>query len=635
MPDYTQTGRPIRLDTPLGEDVLLLEEFTGAEGVSQQFSFHLRAVSTNGALPLGEGLLQKPVVVTLALPGGESRFIHGIVSRAVQLERSKGLTTYHLEIVPWSWFLSLVTDCRIFKKKSVKEIITQIFEDQSFTDFKFSLAGSYQREYCVQYRETSLDFISRLMEEEGMFYFFEHTADKHTLVIADAQSRFSPCAFKPDVEYGLSADSTLDQDVVRTIAMEHSVRSRTVSLTDYDFQKPKVDLGVRATTSRYDLYDYPGRYYSRDIGEHYAKVQLEEHEAQRFVLAGTGNCRQFIAGYTFNLKDISGQTADDTFLLLSVAHSASATSYRSDGLEPFIYENHFQAIPSAVTYRPPRLTRRPLVQGTQTAVVVGPAGEEFNVVDKYGRVEVHFFWDREDKNSCPVRVSQSWAGKNWGAIQIPRIGQEVVVDFLEGDPDRPLIIGRVYNAEQMPPYDLPADQTISGVKSRSSKGGGAANYNEIILEDKKGQEFIRIHAEKDMHEFVENDSYEYIKNDRHLIVDGSQAESVTGDKHLTIKGEQREAVTGDVSIKIGGKHNAKVGSVYSLDSGQEIHLKGGMKVIIEAGMQISLIGAGGFIDIGPAGVTIQGTLVQINSGGSHGAGTAAQPQAPKDPKKAS
>ena len=630
--DYTQSGRPIRLDTQMGTDVLLLEEFTGAETVSQQFSYHLRAVSTDGAVDL-TGILQQPVLVSLLQPDGDARYIHGIVSRAVRLERDKGLTTYHLEIVPWTWFLSLITDCRIFENKTVQQIIEQIFKDQGFQNYDFQLTGSYDpREYCVQYRETSLDFISRLMEEEGIFYFFEHGSDKHRLIIRDSQSAFPPCPFSPDVEYGVSTEVTSEKDAIKTLAVEHAVRSQTISLTDYDFQKPKVKLDVRATSDRYDLYDYPGKYLTRDLGEQYAQIHLEEQESQRIILNGTSNCRQFVSGHQFNLHDISGQFADDSWVLISVAHSASATSYRSDGKEPFIYENHFQAIPVSASYRPPRVTRRPVVQGTQTAVVVGPDGEEF-WVDQFGRVKVHFFWDREEKNSCPVRVSSSWAGKNWGGIQIPRVGQEVVVDFLEGDPDRPIIVGRVYNAEQMPPYTLPDDQTISGVKSRSSKDGGPANYNEIILEDKKGSEFIRIHAEKDMDEYIEHDTYEYIGNDRHLIVDGSQAEMVSGDKHLTVKGEQREAVKGNLSLSVSGDQHTKIGGVLTVESGQEIHLKGGMKVIIEAGMQISLIGPGGFIDIGPAGVTIQGTLVNINSGGSHGSGTAASPQDPKEPVK--
>jgi len=633
--EYTQAGRPIRLDTELGEDVLLIEEFTGAEGISQQFSFHIRAVSTDGALPV-ENLLQRPVVISVAQPGGDDRYIHGIVNRAVRHERAKGLTTYQFEMVPWSWFLSLTTDCRIFKKKSVPDIVRKIFADQQYTDFEFALSGSPDpREYCVQYRETSLDFISRLLEEEGIFYYFRHDKDKHTMVLSDSQANFPDCPFEPNAEYGYPAEAAVDKDVVRSIAMEHSVRSQTVSLTDYDFQKPKVKLDVRATSSRYDLYDYPGHYFNRALGERYAKIQLEEQEVQRVVLAGNSNCRQFVAGHKFKLHDISGQTEDDSYILLDVAHSARATSYRSDGTEPFIYENQFQAFPADITYRPPRKTKRPLVHGTQTAIIVGPDGEDFNVVDSYGRVEVHFFWDREETSSCPVRVSQTWAGKAWGAIQIPRIGQEVVVDFLEGDPDRPLIIGRVYNAEQMPPYDLPADQTISGWKSRSSTGGGKDNYNEIVLEDKKGSEVIRIHAEKDMNEYVEHDTYEYVGNDRHLMVDGSQAEAVKGDQHLAVKGEKRESVAGNVSFKIGGDHHMKSGGVDSIEAGQEIHLKGGMKVIIEAGMQISLIGAGGFVDIGPSGVTIQGTLVQINSGGSHGSGTAASPKDPKDPVKAS
>jgi type VI secretion system secreted protein VgrG len=630
--DYTQAGRPIRVDTPLGEDALLLERFTGVEAVSQQFLFHLSAVSTNGSLAVDD-ILQRPLVVTLLLPENESRFIHGIVSRAVRLERGKGLTSFHLEVVPWTWLLSLTTNCRIFEQKTVREIIEQIFKDEGFQDYEFGLSGSYApREYCVQYRETSLDFVSRLMEEEGIFYFFRHTKEKHTLIIRDSQSAFAPCPFRPDVEYGSSTETVSDKDVVRTVALEHSVRSRTISLSDYDFQNPKVKLDVRATSDRYDLYDYPGKYVSRDMGERYAKVRLEEQESQRLILRGTGNCRQFIAGCHFRLHDISGEGMDDSYVLLSVSHSASATSYRSKGLKPFVYKNQFQAIPAAATYRPPRIVRRPVVQGSQTAVVVGPEGEEF-WVDKFGRVKVHFFWDREDKSSCPVRVSSSWAGKNWGAIQIPRIGQEVVVDFLEGDPDRPLIIGRVYNAEQMPPYGLPADQTISGVKSRSSKGGGPENYNEIVFEDKNGSEFIRIHAEKDMQEHVEKDSYEYVGKDRNLTVDGSQSEMVSGDKHLTVQGERREAVKGDVSLDFRGDQHAKVGGVYSVESGQEIHIKGGMKVVIEAGMQLSLIGPGGFVDIGPAGVTIQGTLVKINSGGSQGSGTAAMPKQPREPQQ--
>jgi type VI secretion system secreted protein VgrG len=630
--EYTQAGRPIRLDTPLGEDVLLLEQFSGTEAVSQQFSFHLRAVSSSATLPLDD-LLQHPVLVTLELVSGAHRNIHGIVSRAVQMERAQGLTTYDLEIVPWTWLLSLMTDCRIFETKTVPQIVEQIFKDQGFQDYRLKLTGSYEpREYCVQYRETSLNFISRLMEEEGIFYFFEHSDENHTLVLGDSNSSFEPCPDNASVRYGVTPAAGQEEDLVHTINREHSVRSQCISLTDYDFQKPKVKLDVRAASANFDLFDYPGNYLSRELGEKYAKIRLEEQEAQRLRLTGTSNCRQFVDGYRFRLIDELGQGNDGSYVLLSVMHSATTTSYRSNGIEPFAYENQFQAFPAASSYRPPRMAHKPSVLGSQTAVVVGPEGEEL-WVDKFGRVRVQFHWDREGKSSCPVRVSQNWAGKAWGVIQTPRMGQEVVVDFLEGDPDRPLIIGRVYNAELMPPYSLPDDQTVSGVKSRSSKDGSAENYSEIVIEDKKGSEFVRIHAEKDMRQHVEKDSYEYIGQDLHLVVDGSRAEKVGGDRHLIVQGEQREAVHGDVSEQIGGGHNAKVGTVYALESGQEIHIKGGMKVIVEAGMQISLIGPGGFVDIGPSGVTIQGTTVLINSGGSHGSGTASQPSAPKEPKR--
>ena len=318
--EYTQAGRPIRLDTPLGEDVLLLEQFSGAEAVSQQFSFQLRAVSTSAALALDD-LLQRPVVVTVELVSGEHRYIHGIVNRAIQMERAQGLTTYHLEIVPWTWFLSLITDCRIFEAKTAPQIIEQIFKDQGYQDCKLKLTGSYEpREYCVQYRETSLNFISRLMEEEGIFYFFEHTEQKHTLVLGDSNAAFEPCPDNASVRYGVEAAGGHEEDLVRTISREHSVRSQCISLTDYDFQKPKVKLDVRAASARYDLYDYPGNYLSRELGERYAKIRLEEQEAQRLLLAGTSDCRQFVAGYEFRLTDELGSGADGAYTLLSVMH---------------------------------------------------------------------------------------------------------------------------------------------------------------------------------------------------------------------------------------------------------------------------------------------------------------------------
>ncbi|MCL4853898.1 MAG: type VI secretion system tip protein VgrG, partial [Bryobacteraceae bacterium] len=281
-----------------------------------------------------------------------------------------------------------------------------------------------------------------------------------------------------------------------------------------------------------------------------------------------------------------------------------------------------------------RLTPVPQVHGTQTATVVGPAGEEI-YTDEYARVKVQFHWDREGKNnadsSCWVRVATSWAGSNWGAISLPRIGQEVVVDFLEGNPDRPIIIGSVYNAEQMPPYALPAKRTQSTIKSRSSKGGAPSNFNEIRFEDLKGSEQMFLHGEKDMDLRVKNDLREFVKRDRHLVVAGSQKELVKGNKDVHAQGVHKQKVDGDVHLIAGGKRNEKVGTVLAVEAGTEIHLKAGGKIIIEGGQQVSVKGAGGFIDIGPAGITIQGTMVKINSGGAVGSGSGSSPQEPADP----
>jgi type VI secretion system secreted protein VgrG len=348
--------------------------------------------------------------------------------------------------------------------------------------------------------------------------------------------------------------------------------------------------------------------------------------------------RAFCSGFRFKLMDHFKGDYNAEWLLTSIDHSGVQNPDYVSGTVEEPYSNSFTCIPYRIPFRPERVAPKPVVRGPHTAVVVGPQGEEI-WPDKFGRVKVKFFWDRDGKkdenSSCWVRVAQPWAGKNWGFVAIPRIGHEVVVDFLEGDPDRPIIVGSVYNAENMPPYTLPDNKTQTGIKSRSSAGGGSANYNEIHFEDKDGKELFRIHAEREKQEHVEENSFEYVEGNRDLVVDGDQAETVGGDKHTTVKGERREKIDGDLSLTVGGARNEKIGSVFAVESGQEIHLKAGMKVIIEAGMQISLKGPGGFVDIGPSGVTIQGTMVLINSGGAAGSGTACQPATPVDAKKPS
>jgi type VI secretion system secreted protein VgrG len=657
---YTQEKRLIAIDTPLGKDALLLESFAGHESISRLFSFSAELLSENSAISFDQIVGQR-VSISITQVGGDTRYINGFVSRFSQSGADARFTHYQAEVVPWLWFLTRSAACRIFQNMTVPDIITKVFTDLGFNDSKKSLQGTYQQwDYCVQYRETAFNFVSRLMEQEGIYYFFEHEKDKHTLVLADRPSVHKPCPSQPKGRLDYTQGGFLQEDVIHDWQMEQELRTGNYSLKDYNFETPSTDLGVKEPSiinvdgnSKYEIYDYPGEYATKSDGETIAKTRMQEEETTNLLATGSSNCRGFIAGFRFDLTGHSRKDMNKSYVLTEVHHSASVgESYHDESsAEGEQYSNHFACIPQSVPFRPARHTPKPAVQGPQTAVVVGKSGEEI-WVDKYGRVKVQFFWDREGKkdenSSCWVRVSQPWAGKNWGAVWIPRIGQEVIIDFLEGDPDQPIITGRVYNAEQMPPYTLPDNQTRSTFMSRSSKGGGSANYNEIRFEDKKGSEQIFVNAEYDMDHRVEHDSREFVGNDRHLIIKANQNEKVEGDRNeqvtgghnekiggdlsLNVTGDSKEKIGGSMSINIGQSLNEKTGMNFEHEAGQEIYLKAGMDVVIEAGMQLTIKAAGGFINIGPAGVAISGTLVLINSGGAAGSGSGASPQDPKDPK---
>ncbi len=657
---YKQENRLIAIDTPLGEDVLLLQGFSGHEAVSRLFSFQLDLLSQKNSISF-QDLIGQKVTIRVTLFDGSERYFHGHVSRFAQSGSDLRFTHYQMEVVPWLWFLTRNADCKIFQNMTIPDIIQKVFKDRGFQDFKSSLTATYEpREYCVQYRETDFNFISRLMEQYGIFYFFQHEKSKHTLVLGDSPSVFQACPDQSKVRFDLATSALDTSDVINGWHMEQELRTGKYSLTDYNFETPSTSLlsgeptvvSVGGNTA-YEIYDYPGEYLNQSQGSALAKTRMQEEEASHLVVSGSGLCRAFTCGYTFELEDHYRSDMNDNYLLTEVQHVASVgTTYSLDsGGSGESYSNHFTCTQAKVPFRPARITPKPFVQGPQTALVVGKSGEEI-WVDKYGRIKVQFYWDRVGKknedSSCWIRVSQPWAGKNWGSMWIPRIGQEVIVSFLEGDPDRPIITGRVYNAEQDVPYKLPEHQTVSTFLSRSSKGGNNANFNEIRFEDKKDSEQIFINAEKDMDHRVENDSREYIGANRHLIVKKDQQELVEGTKHGHVKGDHLEKIDGNMSLQVTSDQNEKIGGGYSLqvggsvdekvsnkhaiDAGQEIHLKAGMKVIIEAGVQLSLKGPGGFVDIGMSGVTIQGTMVLINSGGSAGSGSGASPKDPKDPK---
>jgi len=484
--------------------------------------------------------------VSLQVPGGDVRYFNGLVGRFTQVGSTGTLGTYHATLYPWTWFLTRTADCRIFQNMTVPDIIKQVFRDSGYTDFEESLSGSYRIwEYCVQYRETDFNFVSRLMEQEGIYFYFLHLDGKHILKMTDSISGHDPI-INPDVMFlPPTQNITSEQDYITSWSFSRDVQPGVFVHNDYDFKNPKANLEAKLsnpfahTKADGEIYDYPGEYYNAGDGNTYVRSRLEEIQAQYERASGEGTVHTMYAGGLFSLTDCPRQDQNREYLVVGCSYQLTNNEYSSSPAASELEFNvSIDAIDSKTPFRSPRTTSKPMVQGPQTAVVTGPSGEEI-WTDEYGRVKVQFHWDRYGKNdensSCWIRVSNPWAGKKWGAIALPRIGHEVIVDFLEGDPDQPIITGRVYNGDNMPPYDLPANQTQSGMKSRSSKGGNGENFNEIRFEDKKGKEEVFIHAEKDQLNEVENDETTWVGHDR--------LETVDNDETIKIKGKRDEDVT--------------------------------------------------------------------------------------------
>jgi type VI secretion system secreted protein VgrG len=663
MGKYSQEDRVFQVSVPsLGKDVLLLEGFSGAEHVSGPFEFTLQMHSEDDSVDPAK-VLREAFVVSMRLPDGSDRYLHGYCKRFTQHGKDFDLTYYEADVVPWLDFLSLNQDCKIFQDKTVLEIIEEVFGKYDQADYENKTVGSYEtREYCVQYRESDLNFVSRLMEEEGIFYFFQHTDSGHKLILADDTSAVEECAGQDEFRVGTTPDSWADEDVITEMEREFQVYTNAVTLTDYDPLQPSLDLEASASDDDHEeLYDYPGKYSVISAGERYAGFLLEERAADQEIVRGIGRCRAFRSGYSFELSDHYRADTNQLYLLRTVWHTAHGGGYRSTDQETE-YSNQFECMPASVPFRPPRFAIKPLVQGSQPALVVGPSGEEI-YTDKYGRVKVQFYWDRigekNENSSCWIRVSHPWAGKGWGAVAIPRIGQEVIVDFLEGDPDRPIITGRVYNAERMPPYKLPDEGVVSGTKSDTHKGTG---YNEISMDDTAGEELITVHAQYDMDTTVEHDDTQTVHNNREITVDGTHVETIKKDTEITIsegnlttsvsKGERSEYVKKNRTAKVDGEYGLEVkedtdikvssgdlnietssGSIteesaagHKIKSKADVEVEGanvktkgqaevtvdGMKVAITGQLAVELAVGGNSVKIDPSGVTITGILVRIN-----------------------
>lgn len=666
--DLFQKARVIELTTPLGGDMLLFRSMQVHEQLGRMFQFDLEMLSLNPEIRL-EQMVGQTISVRLDLPDGDKRYFHGYVSRFSQSGTYQDYLCYRATVHPWLWFLTRSADCRIYQSMTVPAIIKQVFRDHGVSDFSESLSGSYRSwEYCVQYRETDFNFVSRLMEQEGIYYYFTHEKDRHTLVLSDSVSAHDHAPgyrqvpfFPRDEQKRRTRDHIYDWEVWQ------EAQSGAYVLRDFDFENPRANLQVKSLHQRehpksnLEVFDYPGEYTKSADGDAYVRARLEELQACYEQVRGEANARGLAAGNLFTLTDYPRLDQNREYLITSATHQLSSNEYGTSGAEATeVYSCRFTAISSKQQFRSPRTTPRPVVQGPQTATVVGKAGEEI-WTDKYGRVKVQFHWDRlgkrDENSSCWVRVAQLWAGKNWGAMHIPRIRQEVIVDFLEGDPDQPIITGRVYNADHMPPYALPANQTQSGIKSHSTKGGNPDNFNELRFEDKKGEEEIYLQGEKNWTILIKNDKAQNIGhdetldvgNDRTKHVAKNQTETVGENKTISVGKVHSESIGESASINIGtnedytvgkdqnlsvgdnrnitvGKdHDENIGKDMNLNVsdnqkvsiGKNMNVSAGKKVVIEAGDELTLnCGSASIVLKKNGDITLSGGKINIKADGA-------------------
>lgn len=550
---YTQDKRVARFTTPLGKDELALVKFEATEGVSRPFEYRVEAINTaSKVLSFDDAIGKHCTIAIRTVDGGGERIFDGMLAEARWVETRREGNVYELVLRPWLWLLSKRVNSLIFHEKTAPDIIGEIFaEHGELADFRRSLSRSYPvREYCAQYRESDMDFVSRLMEEEGIFYYFSHTEGAHKLVMGDGTTA---CASVPRSSRPFVATDAADRGENEHFALWRPERHFTtgkVSLNDYDFEKPSANMTAEKqgdasyAHGKLESYVYPGRYVEPSDGSGYAQALLDGARSQDARVKAGGDVVSLYPGALVRLTGHPDQNQNDQYFVVSTTHRFAGESYRSGSGDATGCEGAYELMRADKPYAPPASTPKPFIRGPQTAKVVGDGEID---CDKYGRILVRFHWDRKGDESRRVRVAQVFAGQSWGAVFTPRVGMEALVEFLEGDPDQPIIVGTVYNADNMPPYDLPGKKNISGWKTNTTTGGGG--YNEFVMDDSSGSELVRVHAQKDLDSTVENDEKRLVKNDRGTTIRNSDTLDVTNEIKITA-GTKITLTVGKSSITI-------------------------------------------------------------------------------------
>ncbi len=645
--------RMLEIATELGAGIFTVQTFSGREELGRMFEYNVELLSEQGDIT-AEKLLGSNATVQLELPDGTFRYFNGYITRftvqgqtATPAFKSNTGYLYLATISPGLWMRTRTSNSQIFAKQTIGALLSAELPKGNLTALDAQVGTTEQRDYVVQYRETDFNFLSRMMEHAGLYYFFTHTDGAHSMTLIDEASKHKTNPLLATLSF---TGTTLTDVSIDSLQFVSEVQPGAYSTGDYNYVTPNTQIAAATSQPKshdnagFEIFDFPADTTTSSFASTYAQIRADELACRYAVAHGTGTERRVQVGFKITVANHPNATLNQEYLVIGHAFEATNNLAQSAGGAGSSFQCTFEAIPSAVQFRPARVTPRPVIAGTQTALVVADfstdtdsSGGSDPIGANMGRAKVEFFWDRYGKQSCWARVSTPWAGKGYGWQNMPRVGEEVLVAFLEGDPDRPVVVGRVYNAQNMPPFKLPANAAITGMKTLSMSPDGksvAGKWNELRFDDTDGKEQIYLQAQYNFDKRVLNDDKSWIGNESHSYVKADAFDKFDADHHVQTTGDHNEKVGGKLSMNVTSDIHVKSGTMFVVDGGQEVHLKASSKIVLESPMMVSLVCGGNFVTVSPAGVDIKGTMVNVNTGGTKGSGSAISPQPPKDGKDA-